>query len=178
MNLDIGPQLWTAIGCGLAISMSASGASAASASAGFYALNGSDAKAFVPLVIAGVLAIYGLVIGYMLARKSFNEDMSVVEGYRNFGAGLVVGGATFNSGWNISVFLDGVNYGTHKVSSTSAPRGATDEATTPLLGSTSRVQEGRYSTSQFTKMVVSLFYLEAIGLYGLIVALFLTGPME
>ena len=176
MNLD--PQLWTTIGCGLAVFMSASGSGIASASGATYAMKGLDLKSFVPIVIAGVLAIYGLIIGYMLAMKAGDADMTVVEGYKNFGAGLVVGGATYASGWGMSVFVDNMNYnGPYKASSTSTSEGTTDEATTPLLGSV-RAGEAPYSKSQFTTMVVSMIYLEAIGLYGLIIALFLTGPMK
>merc|ERR1712007_174970 len=129
-------------------------------------------KSFVPIVQAGVLAIYGLIIGYMLAMSAGNADMTLVEGYKNFGAGLVVGGACFASGWGMSIFINSMNNGDCEVTSTSAPEGATNE-TSPLLGSTSGVV-GLYSKPQFIKMVLSMIYLEAIGLYGLIIALFLT----
>lgn len=170
--MPIEPQLWTNIGCGLAVFLTSAGSAIASASGATYAMKGPTLKAFVPIVQAGVLAIYGLIIGYFLAMAAGDADMTAVEGYKNFGAGLTVGGACLASGWGMSIFVNSMNNGDCEMTSTPETEGVTNE-TSPLLGAASGAV-GLYSKPQFIKMVLSMIYLEAIGLYGLIIALFLT----
>ena len=101
------------------------------------------------------------------------HEMSQVDGYKNFAAGLCVGAASLASGWGMSIFVKHMNEGKCAPTSTQGPEtaAATDE-TTPLVPPTTE-GEGVYAKNAFVKTVLSLIWLEAIGLYGLIVALFL-----
>jgi F0F1-type ATP synthase membrane subunit c/vacuolar-type H+-ATPase subunit K len=115
--------------------------------------------------------------------KKFNDDMTTTEGVRYLSAGLSVGLACLASGWGISLFLKQLNgKATRKVnpscpaapSSVSAPETFVDEnspLSEPLVPTSGSVDV--YSDTAFKKMVLSMVFLEAIGLYGHIVALML-----
>lgn len=192
MSTAINPNLLAGLGCALATFLSAAGSAVATAHGSIYAMNMTQAnspgvygyiKAFVPVIISGVLAIYGLIISYLLVKK-FNDDMTTTEGARYLSAGLSVGLACLASGWGISLFLKQLNgKATRKEapscpaapSGGSAPETFVDENSSPLsepLVPTSGSVDV-YSDTSFIKMVLSLVFLEAIGLYGHIVALLL-----
>lgn len=175
MSLD--PQLWTAFGCGLAIFLSAMGSAKASATGGIFAMRGPNLKAFVPIVMAGVLAIYGLIIGCFLSLKMGDATMTPVQGYKNFAAGLVVGSACLASAWGMSLFVGSMNDGkcAPAVSAPSMEMAADADETTPLVNTLrGGGGEGVYAKASFIKAILSLIYIEAIGLYGLVIALILT----
>lgn len=93
----------TALGAAIAIFLSSAGASLGSIPAGVFALRANRTwgwKSFIPIVIAGVLAIYGLIIAVILCG---NVDQT--EGYKHLCAGLAVGSACLASGLGIGKFI-------------------------------------------------------------------------
>lgn len=83
------PDLMTGLGAALSIFLSSTGATVASVEAGIFALRtGGSLMAFLPIVISGVLAIYGIIIATILCGQT---NVSEQEGYQNFSAGLCVG---------------------------------------------------------------------------------------
>ena len=157
------PDLMTGLGAALAIFLSSAGSAIASVQGGLFALcTGGGILGFVPIVISGVLAIYGIIIAIILCGQ---RDISEQDGYKNFSAGLAVGLACLMSGIGISGFLE---KHMRMQPTTNGRRGEQQE---PLIASSpSSVQVPPTSWSLFMVLV----FLEAIGLYGLIVALFLS----
>lgn len=119
--------------------------------------------AMIPVVQAGVLAVYGVIIGYLLTKKiNADGELSVVDGYKYLSAGLSVGLACLASGCGMAMYVRKLNEeGYFFVRKGKSEPGKTS-------GEASK--KGCYTT-----FILCLIYLEAIGLYGLIVALFLVG---
>ena len=64
-------------------------------------------KSVVPVVMAGVLAIYGLVVGVIIAQKLDKPGRySLYSGFCHLSAGLAVGICGLASGWCIGVLGD------------------------------------------------------------------------
>ncbi|XP_030371997.1 V-type proton ATPase 16 kDa proteolipid subunit-like [Scaptodrosophila lebanonensis] len=99
-------------------------------------------KSMIPVVMAGIIAIYGLVVAVLIAG-SIDKDYTIQKGYVQFGAGLAVGLAGLCSGIAIGIIGD------------SGVRGAAEQ---PRL---------------FVGMILILIFAEVLGLYGLIVAIYL-----
>jgi len=171
-NLDleimtVSPELLTGLGSAASIFFTSMGAALASAHAGTYAIRGhSGFRDFCPIIVSGVLAIYGIIVSVLLVGKLTEGTLSEVDGYRNLSAGLAVGLACLASGIGLSKFLKQCNEGTIVGSRSSA--GLAE----PLVGSQRRAEIRQPS---IVKLCLCLSFLEAIGLYGLIVALFLMG---
>jgi V-type H+-transporting ATPase proteolipid subunit len=169
----VDPALCTGLGAALSIFLSAVGASIASAEAGIYALHSRSGllKSFVPIVIAGVLAIYGIIVGVLLSGKLHQaSDVSITtaEGYRFLSAGLSVGLACAASGFGLARFIKQSN------ATSARPSGsAVAPESRPLLGSNDGVVMAVPHLD--IRYFFVLVFLEAIALYGLIVALFLIG---
>jgi V-type H+-transporting ATPase 16kDa proteolipid subunit len=150
LNVDIirmsTPELLTGLGAAAAIFLSSLGSCIASAPAGIFALRAeidSDSMlSFGPIMIAGVLAMYGLIISIILISKLMvDEPITKKDGYKALSAGLVVGLSCLASGYGMSRFIE---------------------------------QSMTMDFTQFTfRYFLCLVYIEAIGLYGLIVALML-----
>ena len=108
------PQLLTALGCALAIFLCSIGSAVGSAQVAVYAvMKGPESgvvRAFVPIVSAGCLSIYGLIIAVLLFAKIDDPELSQIGGYKNLAAGLSVGLACLASGCGISSFLGQLNY--------------------------------------------------------------------
>jgi len=106
-------------------------------------------KSIIPVVMAGIIAIYGLVVAALIAGQ-LNEPKPPAEGYKlyhgflHLGAGLSVGLSGLAAGFAIGVVGDAGVRGT---------------AQQPRL---------------FVGMILILIFAEVLGLYGLIVALVLT----
>lgn len=67
--------------------------------------------AMVPVVIAGVLALYGVIIWYLLTSKiNSNDEISLVDGYKFLSAGLSVGLACLASGMGMGLYLRKLNH--------------------------------------------------------------------
>jgi len=96
----------------------------------------------IPVVMAGVIAIYGLIIAVIVGNSI--EDKSTYnefKGFAHFGAGLSVGLSGLAAGMAIGIVGDA---------------GVRATAQQPRL---------------FVGMILMLIFAEALGLYGLIVAL-------
>ena len=103
-------------------------------------------KSMIPIVMAGIIAIYGLVVGALIAGSldSAAKGYSLIKGFLHLGAGLSVGLSGLAAGFAIGVVGDAGVRGT---------------AQQPRL---------------FVGMILILIFAEVLGLYGLIVALVLT----
>lgn len=164
VKMTVDPQLLTGLGSALSIFLAAAGAAIASSHAGIYAVRGKDLKAFFPIIIAGVLAIYGIIVSVILVGK-MKGDVTQVEAYRNLSAGLSVGLACLASGLGLASFMKQIN--DHHSTSNQNLEGTENE---PLVG---RRILAYQQPVNFVHLCLCLVFLEAIGLYGLIVALFL-----
>jgi ATP synthase proteolipid subunit len=164
------PQLLTGLGAALAIFLTATGSAIASAKVGVYCLHKHSIKAFVPIIQAGVLAIYGIVIAVLLTGRIDKTHLSPAEGYRNLLAGLCVGLAYWASGMGMVRFLKYENT-TTIVQEGQQPSPPNSEMTQPLVDrecTMKPVDNFRYHT-------MVMIFLESVGLYGLVAALFLIG---
>ncbi|XP_068233238.1 V-type proton ATPase 16 kDa proteolipid subunit c [Palaemon carinicauda] len=102
-------------------------------------------KCIIPVVMAGIIAIYGLVVAVLIAGKleAGSKGYSLYHGFVHFGAGLSVGLSGLAAGFAIGIVGDAGVRGT---------------AQQPRL---------------FVGMILILIFAEVLGLYGLIVAIYL-----
>jgi len=102
-------------------------------------------KSIIPVVMAGIIAIYGLVVSVLIAgHLGKPKTYSIFKGFIDMGAGLSVGISGLAAGFAIGIVGD------------SGVRGTAQQ---PRL---------------FVGMILILIFAEVLGLYGLIVALILT----
>jgi V-type H+-transporting ATPase proteolipid subunit len=169
------PELMTGLGAAASTFLTAAGACYASVHAGVFALRASVPcwVAFSPIIISGVLAIYGIIISVILSAKFNNDETGLTEtdGYRYFAAGLSVGLACLASGLGMGKFLE-----KHTITSSRRVASSDGDQTEPLLSTTEDAPNCTYHVSghNMWSFLMVLVFLEAIGLYGLIVALFLS----
>uniref|UniRef100_A0A915JTN5 V-type proton ATPase proteolipid subunit n=1 Tax=Romanomermis culicivorax TaxID=13658 RepID=A0A915JTN5_ROMCU len=99
-------------------------------------------KSLIPVVMAGIIAIYGLVISVIITQSIFEAPRySLYKSFCALGAGIAVGVSGLSAGYAIGIVGDvGVRGTAHQ----------------PKL---------------FIGMVLILIFAEVLGLYGLIVAL-------
>ena len=172
------PTLMTALGAVVALSLSTMGAAVASATSAAYAMSSREGvKSFVPIIISGVLGIYGLIVAVILSNQMHGgtTELTSTDGYRNFTAGLAVGFPCLASGSGISSFMTFLRYpGTTMNSGELKQAIFHNQQGEPLLmDSTSDLKTN--VSSMTVKAMMMLCFLEALGLYGLIAALFLIG---
>ena len=167
----VSPDLMTGLGAAIAIFLSAAGSSYATIYTGIYALRArtSDIKplyTFFPTIIAGVLAIYGAIIGIILYTR-LGSETSADEGYKYFSAGLTVGLGCLASGLGIGKFMQSPDLLTL---TTTTPNSEASEQSALLPSA------GPYKLAAggLVRCLFVLVFIEAIGLYSLIVALFLS----
>merc|ERR1719265_1995995 len=99
-------------------------------------------RSLIPVVMAGVLGIYGLITAIMLNTHIDNPDKyPAYLGYAHLGAGLTVGFSSLAAGLCIGIVGD--------------------------AGVRANAQQSRI----FVGMILILIFGEALGLYGLIIAL-------
>ncbi|CAJ1009995.1 putative ATP synthase subunit C [Leishmania naiffi] len=100
-------------------------------------------RGIVPVVMAGILGIYGLIIAVIINNNIHTDDTSYSSyaGYLHLGAGLAAGLAALGAGLSIGV-----------------------------VGDTAARAYGKQDQI-FVAMVLMLIFSEALGLYGLIIAL-------
>jgi len=101
-------------------------------------------KSIIPVVMAGIIAIYGLVVSVIIGINIKPDEYSPYKGFLHLGAGLAVGLSGLAAGFAIGVVGD------------SGVRGTAQQ---PRL---------------FVGMILILIFAEVLGLYGLIVALILS----
>ena len=99
-------------------------------------------RALIPVIMAGILGIYGLITAVLMATKVRDSDQ--IAGYRQFAAGLCCGLNALGSGLAI---------------------GVVGEASVKAYAQTEGVYVG---------MIIMLIFAEALGLYGLIIAIILS----
>ncbi|XP_030748854.1 V-type proton ATPase 16 kDa proteolipid subunit [Sitophilus oryzae] len=101
-------------------------------------------KCIIPVVMAGIIAIYGLVISVLIVSSiSTAPTYTLYKGFLHLGAGLAVGFSGLAAGFAIGIAGDAGVRGT---------------AQQPRL---------------FVGMILILIFAEVLGLYGLIVAIYL-----
>jgi len=102
-------------------------------------------KCIIPVVMAGILAIYGLVVSVLIAGQlsAVEDGYNLFKGFVHLGAGLAVGLSGLAAGFAIGIVGDAGVRGT---------------AQQPRL---------------FVGMILILIFAEVLGLYGLIVAIYL-----
>jgi len=102
-------------------------------------------KSIIPVVMAGIVAIYGVVVAVLIAGQlePAGEKYTLYKGFVHLGAGLSVGLSGLAAGYAIGIVGDAGVRGT---------------AQQPRL---------------FVGMILILIFAEVLGLYGLIVAIFL-----
>ena len=102
-------------------------------------------KGVIPVIMAGILGIYGLIVAVILGQKLSGENVyiDIKKGYQYLGSGLCCGLTSFGAG--IAIGIGG-------------------ESGVRALGQQDKV---------FVGMMLLLIFSEALGLYGLIVSLIL-----
>lgn len=102
-------------------------------------------KSIIPVVMAGIIAIYGLVVAVLIAGAldEPGPNYNLYRGFIHLGAGLSVGFSGLAAGFAIGIVGDAGVRGT---------------AQQPRL---------------FVGMILILIFAEVLGLYGLIVAIYL-----
>jgi len=102
-------------------------------------------KSIIPVVMAGIIAIYGVVVAVLISGqlKDASDGYSLYLGFVHLGAGLSVGLSGLAAGYAIGIVGDAGVRGT---------------AQQPRL---------------FVGMILILIFAEVLGLYGLIVAIYL-----
>ena len=96
-------------------------------------------KALIPIIMAGILGIYGIIVAVLLKGKT--DKVEAKDGFKLLSAGLCCGLSSLASGLAIGVAGD------------------------------AGVRAFAQSDGIFVGMILILIFAEAIGLYGLIVAI-------
>ncbi len=165
------PTLLTGLGAAISLLLAGAGAAYATSHASIFALRHPTNHSVVtmsPVIISGVLAVYGVIVGTLLALKltsggstsSSPPILSTVEGYKNLCAGLSVGVACLASGTGMGTYYKMINENEYYFV------GGVKDGAGAKEGSASK-------KCNVVTFGLCMVYLEAIGLYGLIVALLL-----
>lgn len=102
-------------------------------------------RALIPVVMAGIVGIYGLIVAIVLASSMEPNQYPVANAYLDMGAGLAVGLSGLAAGLAIGVVGD--------------------------AGVRAFAQEPRV----YVALILILIFAEALGLYGLIVGIVMNG---
>ena len=102
-------------------------------------------KSIIPVVMAGIVAIYGLVVSVLISSNvtAASDGYTLYKGFVHLGAGLSVGLSGLAAGYAIGIVGDA---------------GVRGSAQQPRL---------------FVGMILILIFAEVLGLYGLIIGIFL-----
>ena len=101
-------------------------------------------KSLVPVVMAGILGIYGLIVSVILIGRVKQENMNAYNGAKLLTSGLCVGLSSVAAGYAIGIIGD------------------------------TGVRSNSINEGLFVGMILMMIFAEAIGLYGLIVAIILS----
>merc|ERR1719215_1217487 len=105
-------------------------------------------RSIIPVVMAGVLGIYGLITSVIINGKIKAPSYSAFQGYAHLSAGVTVGMSSLAAGLAIGVVGDSV------------------------------VRANAQQPKLFVGMILILIFAEALGLYGLIVGLVVASTAE
>jgi len=144
-------------------------------------------KNIVPIVMAGVLGIYGLIVAVILTQSITppNADglttYSVYNGWAHFAAGMCCGCSCLAAGGTIGVIGEvgvqcfGMKAGGGKRSwATGEGANAVDAGDNANSGSTQDRMNAEGANKLYVGLLIMLIFSEALALYGLIVALILS----
>ena len=98
-------------------------------------------KSLLPVVMASILGIYGLIVSVVILKKIDLTNYNLIQGYKHFGAGLSCGLSSLAAGYAIGLVGD--------------------------AGVRAYAQQEKL----FIGLVLVLIFAEAIGLFGMIVAI-------
>ncbi|KZP33621.1 V-type ATPase [Athelia psychrophila] len=98
-------------------------------------------KSLIPVVMSGIIAVYGLVVAVLISGNVKSEGYSLAAGFIHLAAGLACGMTGVAAGYAIGIVGD------------------------------SCVRAYVHEQRVFVSMVLILIFAEVLGLYGLIVAL-------
>lgn len=103
-------------------------------------------KSIIPVVMAGVLGIYGLIVAVILVQRieGDKKSYSFYSGYKHLASGLCCGLSSLGAGMAIGIVGD------------------------------AGVRANAQQEKLFVGMILILIFAEALGLYGLIIALILS----
>ncbi len=101
-------------------------------------------KSIIPVIMAGVLGIYGLIISVVISTALTPVDYTMFKGYAHLAAGLACGLSGLAAGMAIGIVGDA---------------GVRANAQQPRL---------------FVAMILILIFVEALALYGLIVGIIIS----
>lgn len=101
-------------------------------------------KSIIPVIMAGIIAIYGLVVAFVLNGRIKSTGYRLYDGFAHLAAGLTCGLCGLGAGYAIGIAGDAGVRGTGQQ---------------PRL---------------FVAMILILIFSEVLGLYGMIVALVLS----
>ena len=151
-TINAAPAFWGFMGATIALGVSNLGAAYGTAKSG----SGISTmgvlkpdlimKSIVPVVMAGILGIYGLIISVVLLQKLTGaEPIGVAQGYKYLASGICCGFSSLAAGLAIGIVGDaGVRF----------------NAQQPQL---------------FVGLILMLIFGEALGLFGMIVGIILAG---
>jgi len=101
-------------------------------------------KNIIPVVMAGILGIYGLIVSVIIIQNIPTSQYSAYNGYAHFAAGIACGLSSLSAGLCIGIVGD------------------------------SGVRAAGQHEKLYVPMVLILIFAEALGLYGLIIAIILS----
>jgi len=101
-------------------------------------------KSIVPVIMAGILGIYGLIISLLIFQKVKADDYDYFRGYKHLASGLCCGVSSLAAGLAIGVVGD------------------------------AGVRANAQQEAVFVGMILILIFAEALGLYGMIIAIVLS----
>eukprot|EP00178_Gracilaria_changii_P019367 TRINITY_DN5618_c0_g3_i1.p1 TRINITY_DN5618_c0_g3~~TRINITY_DN5618_c0_g3_i1.p1 ORF type:complete len:168 (+),score=30.19 TRINITY_DN5618_c0_g3_i1:3-506(+) len=101
-------------------------------------------KSTVPIIMAGILGIYGLIVSVILQGKVASTKYTEADGYKHLASGLCCGLSSLAAGLTIGIVGD------------------------------AGVRANAQQEQIFVAMILILIFAEALGLYGMIVAIILS----
>ncbi|PPQ92840.1 hypothetical protein CVT25_004328 [Psilocybe cyanescens] len=105
-------------------------------------------KSLIPVVMSGIIAVYGLVVSVLIAGSLKHTEYSLFAGFTHLGAGVACGFTGLAAGYAIGFVGD------------------------------SCVRAYVHESKVFVTMVLILIFAEVLGLYGLIVALIMNSKVS
>lgn len=143
-------------------------------------------KNIVPIVMAGVLGIYGLIVSVIIGQSILppgsdkHTAYSIYNGYAHLAAGLCCGCSCLAAGGTIGIIGEVGVKGFGMKASGGRRAWATGEGADPSeagdtgMGGGSDAMSLEESNKLYVGLLIMLIFSEALALYGLIVALILS----